>query len=216
MKLRKHLVLIAVGLGFTVTATASTKERFAGGKNEKFRRYFCHQARALGSYHLPGKQLSRQIRVRKVKWHPGNYTTPRGKVWQRKSPGGVCEMEVYFPKRKRSYTFFDDGCSGQAPGNPPGGADTWGEMFHRACVYHDHCYHHEPRSARRSQKWCDDRMLADMNRICSEKYGRQRVARGRCRAAAKVMHAGLRAAGAKHYAFDNTFAPYDELYERRR
>ena len=216
---RVRATLIALGAVLTLSATGSTKERTAGGKNYRWRKHLCQNAALESrSYALPREKLSPNVRIKSVRWVPGNYRVRGKKTWERKSPGGVCEMKAYIPRKRKTYTFFHDGCSGQAPGRPSRNsirASSWGQLFHPACVKHDHCYHHEPSRGKRSRRTCDKMMRDSMYRICSREYGSRKAARAKCQTAATVMYTGVRVAGRKHYRFENAYAPYEDLYDPR-
>lgn len=39
-------------------------------------------------------------------------------------------------------------------------------LFFKACIIHDFCYHHEPQTTGKSKKNCDDQFLENMKKIC--------------------------------------------------
>lgn len=43
---------------------------------------------------------------------------------------------------------------------------NYGEVFYKACVYHDLCYHHEPTTHGLNKTDCDRQFLTDMIAIC--------------------------------------------------
>ncbi|MEM1028710.1 MAG: phospholipase A2 [Myxococcota bacterium] len=155
--------------------------------------------------------------MKRVRWHRGDYEVARGKTWERKEPGGVCELKVEIGGE--SHRFYHDGCSGKPllgkPAENSTRAKTWGQLFHAACVYHDHCYHHEPATNGHTQKQCDKFMRDEMYAICEAEFARKRGARLNCKRAATSFYAGVRAGGRKHYRFHNEKAPWKRLYDRR-
>ena len=210
-------LFIGASICFMGISTAHAK---AGGKNFEYRKKLCTKKNEYKSYALPHTKLSSKAKVLSVKWHPNDYKVNKKKTWKRGSrkKGGVCSMEVSIAN-KGTHTVFHDGCSGQWPKivmpKNKKRAKTWGEMFHPACVRHDHCYHHEPKFSKRNQKYCDDQMLKGMRNICTKQFGNSKSGLRKCTRAADKMHTALRIAGKKHYKFMNSKVPYVDLYEKR-
>ncbi|MGC6392032.1 MAG: hypothetical protein ACON5C_09470, partial [Alphaproteobacteria bacterium] len=227
----KHSFRMFLFVGLLILSGAFTAakaaENTAGGKNTSWRQSQCTLQGETGyAYWLPNRKWNTSTTVVSVQWFSGNYTTSTGKLWERKSPGGVCELKAKVAGRSTTYTFFHDGCSGQAPGTPPTTTNgtnyvTWGRFFHAACVRHDHCYHHEPATNGRNQKTCDDHMKTAMDGFCDKRYRNSNTNQAVCRAASALMYTALRATnkfkanGSKHFQFENTSAPYPSLYMRK-
>ena len=210
-------LLAIMCVGFMGTSSAHAKP---GGINIEFRKKLCTKKNEYRSYALPHSKLSSKVKILSVKWHPNNYKVNKNKTWERgsKKKGGVCSMKVSIPN-KGTHTVFHDGCSGQWPKmkmpKNKKNVKTWGEMFHPACVRHDHCYHHEPKASKKNQKQCDDQMLKGMRNICTRQFGSDKSGLRKCTRAADWMHTALRAAGKNHYNFLNTKVPYQALYVKR-
>lgn len=216
--IRFWLALGALVVGTVFAAPEVASAGVAGGKNYAWRKARCENTLTeRASYNLPTHTFSWEVRILDVDWVPGNYVVKRGQTWERAGRGGVCVMK-WSRNGGPEKVVFHDGCSGQALGRPSTNsvsATTWGQLFHPACVYHDHCYHHEPSTSGKSQKFCDDRMRSDMYRICDAEYRTKAVARTACKKAAATMYSGLRAGGGKHYRFNDTRLPYAHLYKRK-
>lgn len=45
------------------------------------------------------------------------------------------------------------------------------EVFFKACIIHDLCYHHEPVTTGKSKQECDDDFLANMKKVCQQTGG---------------------------------------------
>ncbi len=119
----KHSARMFLFVGLLILSGALTAakaaENTAGGKNTSWRQSQCTLQGETGyAYWLPNRKWNTSTTVVSVKWFSGNYTTSTGKLWERKSPGGVCELKAKVAGRSTTYTFFHDGCSGQAPGTP--------------------------------------------------------------------------------------------------
>ncbi|MBC75631.1 MAG: hypothetical protein CME64_06415 [Halobacteriovoraceae bacterium] len=93
---------------------------------------------------------------------------------------------------------FVNGCSG-----PTGGHD---KLFFPACVQHDLCYHHEPATNGKGQKYCDVRMLNQLLKICDEKA--QNIIR--CQKWARFMYRSLRVIGKPAFHCANYYGRYED------
>ena len=117
-----------------------------------------------------------------------------------KCPKSKLPLKIKTCEYKNSYgeLEFVNGCSG-----PTGGHE---EIFFPACVQHDLCYHHEPASNGKSQKYCDMRMLNQLLQICDEKA--ENVSR--CNAWARFMYRSLRVVGKAAFHCANYYGRYEE------
>lgn len=99
--------------------------------------------------------------------------------------------KVCFFKNDYGDTHFTDGCTGPSGGHR--------DLFSKACLKHDLCYHHEPATSGKTQKQCDREFLENMLAACVDAKSYRR-----CERWAKVMYRTLRVFGGLAYRCDNT------------
>lgn len=118
------------------------------------------------------------------------YKCPKSKLVL---PVKTCEF-----KNDREETLFFNGCSG-----PSGG---FKKLFLKACINHDHCYHHEPSTNGLKQKDCDLRFKNEMIESCYQNAG---VKQKKCVNWAKLMYRTLRIVGSIAYHCGDSYAHYE-------
>jgi hypothetical protein len=97
----------------------------------------------------------------------------------------------------RGKVFVFDGCSG--------GGDRYGEIFFKACVLHDLCYHNEPRAHGLRRADCDMKLYQNAMEICETIAEEER---GSCQGAAQSFYAAVRVFGRRPWQCSNDSAPY--------
>lgn len=117
-----------------------------------------------------------------------SYKCPKSKL---KLPIRTCEYqnELY-------ETQFVNGCSGPSGGHK--------EIFFKACIKHDLCYHHEPSSNGLKRKSCDKLFLEIAIKSCDE----QAKDKKKCHKWAKLMYRALRIVGTPAFHCENRPATY--------
>lgn len=78
--------------------------------------------------------------------------------WTCPATGAVRNGETCKQKNAQGQVMYFNGCSA-----PEG---KYKNLFFKACIIHDLCYHHEPQTNGKSKIDCDNQFLADMKRIC--------------------------------------------------
>lgn len=81
---------------------------------------------------------------------------------------------------------------------------SYGDLFFRACVLHDYCYHHEPVSNGLSRDACNKKLLTDMYEICQIE-GRTDE---HCHTAAKIFYEAVTFFGGKAWKCSKVEANY--------
>ena len=97
-------------------------------------------------------------------------------------PIRTCEFESKFGD-----TQFVNGCSGPSGGHK--------EIFFKACIKHDLCYHHEPSTNGQTRKDCDQLFLKVANNGCDAEAKDKK----KCKKWAKTMYRALRIVGGAAY-----------------
>ncbi|MES2802353.1 MAG: phospholipase A2 [Bdellovibrionota bacterium] len=78
--------------------------------------------------------------------------------WTCPATGSVKMGEACKQKNSSGQEMYFNGCSA-----PEG---KYKNLFFKACIVHDLCYHHEPTTNNKSKADCDNTFLADMKKIC--------------------------------------------------
>ncbi len=94
----------------------------------------------------------------------------------------TCEFENDYGE-----TQFVNGCSGPSGGHK--------EIFFKACIKHDLCYHHEPSTNGNTRKDCDQLFL----NIATESCDAEAKDKKKCKNWAKRMYRALRVIGGPAY-----------------
>ena len=116
-----------------------------------------------------------------------SYQCPKSKL---KLPVKTCEFN-----NDLGETLFVNGCSG-----PSGGHS---ELFFRACVKHDLCYHHEPSTNGYNRKDCDQLFLRTALESCSQASNQKK-----CQRWANLMYNSLRIIGGPAFHCSDSPADY--------
>ncbi len=94
-----------------------------------------------------------------------------------------------------------NGCTG-AQGS------EYGEIFLKACILHDFCYHHESSSNGQQKEDCDDKLLDDMFRTCEMKKDTNS-----CYITARLFYWAVKVGGNRSWSCSNTKADYPKNLE---
>ena len=78
--------------------------------------------------------------------------------WTCPATGAIKMGQACKQKNAQGQEMYFNGCSA-----PEG---KYKNLFFKACVIHDLCYHHEPTTNNKSKQDCDDQFLSDMKKIC--------------------------------------------------
>jgi hypothetical protein len=116
------------------------------------------------------------------------YQCPKSKL---KLPIRTCEYVNTYGD-----TQFVNGCSGPSGGHK--------EVFFKACIRHDLCYHHEPSSSGQNRKDCDQLFLEVALKSCEEEASKKKS----CRFWATTMYRALRVIGTAAFACSDRPANY--------
>lgn len=130
------------------------------------------------------KQYCDEYNGRVVKF----YQCPRTKI---PLPMATCVFE-----NQRGEEQFFNGCSG-----PSGGHNN---IFFKACIAHDLCYHHEPATSGRSQRSCDLEFLSSAKDSCELEARNPQ----RCKKWANRMYRALRIIGKPAFLCSNSINEY--------
>lgn len=134
-----------------------------------------------GNYNYAFKESRCRNSGKNPAWYRGRVKY-KGNEWDKEGTnqdhGGVCVTE----HPTDGVPMFHDGCTGY-PGGAPGkynkgplkgwNPGNWGEVFHGACVMHDHCYKAEPGYSGKSKFYCDNIAMTYMIDICNRSYKNQ-------------------------------------------
>lgn len=180
------ILAIVVLIALALALPRLRRPRDVGGINAEWRRERC----------LGGQELGLEPR-----WIEGTYTNIRGDSWERPT---VCELSL-----PDGAVVFHDGCSGQVSRPRPPDGETWGMVHHDACVWHDHCYHHNPKTYGKDKATCDREFRDDMLATCAARF--QGDERARCERAARKMYWGVVAGSPWFFEYSGYPAPYDGL-----
>ena len=94
-----------------------------------------------------------------------------------------------------------NGCTG-AQGS------EYGEIFLKACILHDFCYHYESTSNGKQKEDCDDKLLEDMYRTCEMKKDTNS-----CYITARLFYWAVKVGGNRSWSCSNTKADYPKVLE---
>lgn len=123
-----------------------------------------------------------------------------GKIYKwYKCPNSKLNLKITTCEYKNNYgeVEFVNGCSG-----PTG---RYKKIFFASCVKHDLCYHHEPMTNNRSQKYCDKQLFDGLSKACSN----HAKDIDKCKRRAKFMYFALRLIGKPAFYCENKYGRYE-------
>lgn len=103
--------------------------------------------------------------------------------WTCPATGTLRTSETCKQTNSQGQVMYFNGCSA------PEGKYT--NLFFKACIIHDLCYHHEPQTNNKSKADCDNQFLVNMKKICKS-VGPFNI---ECGAAAQTFYAAVAKGG---------------------
>lgn len=106
--------------------------------------------------------------------------------------GWYCKL-----KNKKNEDLIFNGCSSAS--------GEFADLFFKACVKHDFCYHSEPGFSGKTKEQCDLELLANTTQICNSQTSNTIL----CHTNAKAYYSAVKLRGAKAWACSKTSAGYE-------